>query len=286
MGYHFIPQRYLRGFEAKRDPGMIWMFDKKTTTHKLAPISKVAQSPEFYTDEQEDELTRNVEVPGNAVIDKIRQGHAISDDDRMHLTYYVATMIFRVPASRKKATKLVVPALSEITTQVRSALEHKHKNGEITFEVFQRKMREVDQYESNARIDPPQPIKDIMNSPWPFESALVIIRNMAWRIYQSTGPSFFLTSDNPAFFFEGIGLGKPESELTFPLCGDIVLHGSHQPFNEPKAIPTLQKVVKEFNRRIAFGADRFIFYHEKAPWIPSVAGLTDTRQLHRINWTE
>jgi hypothetical protein len=43
-------------------------------------------------------------------------------------------------------------------------------------------------------------------------------------------------------------------------------------------------LVKEFNRRTGTGADRFIFYHEKADWVFDVA-KNSVQQLNRIEWS-
>src|SRR5688572_8703709 len=100
MGHHYLPQRYLRGFQASAAPGAIWMYDKQAGTRKRVPIKEVAQARGFYTADVEDRLNREVEIPGGDVIDKIRRGEAVDESDRMDLSYYVATMIRRVPRAR------------------------------------------------------------------------------------------------------------------------------------------------------------------------------------------
>jgi hypothetical protein len=44
------------------------------------------QAPRYYEDEVEKSLNRDVEMPGNDVIDKLRRNELLNDDDRMHLT--------------------------------------------------------------------------------------------------------------------------------------------------------------------------------------------------------
>jgi hypothetical protein len=152
--------------------------------------------------------------------------------------------------------------------------------------MLERRMQEVADFEERAKHKPPDAVVQIMNSPWPFQSALVAIRSMNWRMFRSTGPSYFLTSDNPAFYFEDRGLGHPECEMILPLCSDIILHcGWQRGDDDGLARPHKQQLVKEFNRRQAYGAKQFLFYHEDAAWIDSVAQIDDTRKLNRINWT-
>jgi len=106
----------------------------------------------------------------------------------------------------------------------------------------------------------------------------------SWRIVGSKGPSFFLTSDNPAYIFDGYGLGKQESELTFPLATDLALFGSW-PGQQTSIIhiQSKQRLVREANDRIASGAERFVFYLREEEWI---AKVSDNKKpyLSRIKW--
>src|SRR6186713_1137545 len=114
MGLHYVPDRYLRGFECPDKPGYIWMYDKAKSSSNCLPIKVVAQSPGFYSPEVEEELNFEVELPGNHVIDKLNRGERIDEMERRDLTYYIATMMRRVPRARAKAEKLIPPALAEI----------------------------------------------------------------------------------------------------------------------------------------------------------------------------
>ena len=51
--------------------------------------------------------------------------------------------------------------------------------------------------------------------------------DMTRRIVESTGPQFFITSDNPAVYFlrEGYGLGGEETEVVMPISTIVALHG-------------------------------------------------------------
>ena len=53
MGHHYVPQAYLKGFEAAESPGMVGTYDKERNSFALLPIKNVAQSPGFYDDETE-----------------------------------------------------------------------------------------------------------------------------------------------------------------------------------------------------------------------------------------
>jgi hypothetical protein len=283
MGKHYVPQRYLRGFEDPSKPTYIWMHDKRLEQCKLLPIKQVAQEGEFYSDAVEESLTEYVEKPGNAVIDKIRQGIEPSDADRAHLAYYIGVMIRRVPHSRKAANVMLPKALADTVANVKWFYEGEVQAGRLDSEALAARLAEVDAAERVYREKPPPETLEWIETPWSFESMLAAIYLMTWRIIRCQGPSFFLTSDNPAFFFECFGLGTEKAELIFPLCKDFLLHCSWRENKKRGIIVAKERLVKEFNRRIASGADRFIFYHEKRDWVFAVAKkLPD--QLSVIQW--
>ena len=94
----------------------------------------------------------------------------------------------------------------------------------------------------------------------------------------------FLTGDNPAFFFEGFGLGTPRAELTFPIASDLALFGCWQGHKADlihiQARPVL---VRELNRRVASGSERFVFFHSEQAWVSTVADKQDPH-LSEIRW--
>lgn len=100
----------------------------------------------------------------------------------------------------------------------------------------------------------------------------------------ATGEDRFITSDNPAFFFEGLGLGNPDSELTFPLSPGVALLADWQgaPFSVSVFIAKTS-LVREGNRRVVSGAERFIYSHAPQPWLPRVASKQPP-YLSRIQW--
>jgi len=69
-------------------------------------------------------------------------------------------------------------------------------------------------------------------------------------------------------FYEAYSLGSPESELTFPLSPRCVLHGSYEAGPTRLAVqPVRSRAVEIINRRIASGATRSAFCHERADWV-------------------
>lgn len=288
MGHHFVPQRYLKGFQTPDNPRFIWMFDKTAHTSKRLPIKQVAQAPGFYEDDIESSLNVDVEIPGSDVIDKIIAGKVIDDDvndqDRNHLTYYIATMIRRVPHARASAQKFVPQTITEVAARLKQQLRDAAAAGLIDEAALGARLAEADAWARKAHEEPPVEVRKTIETPWPFKRWLLAIHNMHWRVLRAEGPSYFLTNDNPAYFFEAFGLGHEECELILPLSTHLLLHCSWQPVRNSAVQTVPQRLVKELNRRLASGADRFVFYHEHADWVLKAA-MNKPEQLSRIRWS-
>ena len=72
MGQHYVPQEYLRAFQTTANVGEIWVYDKKTREERVLPIRAVAQSPGFYDDDVEVELSR-IEARANRALRRVRK---------------------------------------------------------------------------------------------------------------------------------------------------------------------------------------------------------------------
>jgi Protein of unknown function (DUF4238) len=250
MGHHSVPRRYLRGFESANRPNWIWMFDKEDGSRKHLPISQVAQAPEFYDVEVEKALNEEAEKPGSAVIEALRMGAHLDEKGRRHLAYYLATMIGRVRSARLRAEALVPGVLDNVAEEFRSALLEEARTVELSEESLGSLAGEIEASIQRHREKTPKQVSDIIRSPWPYQSWLSCVYNMEWRLLRSTGPSYFLTSDNPVFVFEHLGLNNADSEVCFPLC---------------------------------HWATRFVFYHEDVAWIPGVV-TNKSQYLRMIHW--
>ena len=192
-------------------------------------------------------------------------------------------MIRRVPYARHKAYEMVPDVLAETVSDVRAFFKAATAAGHLDAENLMDRLIETDAAEQKLRSKTPPNVTEMIETPWPTQSMLTCLFGMTWRFLPSNGPSYFLTSDNPAYFFEAYGLGSELSELIFPLSRKLALHCCWQNGANCGMLTTHQKMVKEFNRRIACGANRFIFYHEEQDRVLSVA-QNRVEQLNRIQW--
>lgn len=268
MGHHYVPQRYLRNFQDPSRPGSLWLYDKQNIAVRPAAIKSVAQAKNYYTPEIESQLALQVEIPGNAVIEKLIAWQPITPGERFQLAFYIATMLKRVPRSRSRAKALFPGLLVETLEGYRAGFRALSEEGRYDPELIARRMSEIEAIFARYSTNPPQNVLDVAKVPWPSKELVGYIFSMNWHVYTTTGPQFFMTSDNPAFFFEGLGVNKADSELTFPLSSHFALNASWR--GPPGAVlrsRLRQYGVREFNRRILSTTERLVFYHEDAYWL-------------------
>jgi hypothetical protein len=283
MGHHFVPQRYLRNFEDRNKPGYIWVHDKREDLAHLAEIEHVAQSKGFYSNDTEDMLARDVELPGSAAIEKLTRNQFLSGAERAHVAIYIAVMFKRVPAARRHATELIPGTLTNLANEFRQAIRSLGAQGAAP-ELIARRLDELDAAERKLAEKTPQNVLDVIREPWPSEELVRLLLRMTWRVLISSGPQYFITTDNPAFIFKAYGLGKDKSELCFPLSTTHLLHSSWQNSGLPLVFTSVRTaIVKEMNRRLASGAERLAFFHEPAPWLSAMV-TKESPYLSVIQW--
>jgi hypothetical protein len=283
MGRHYVPQRYLRNFEVPERPGFIWLHDKQSRKSHLAPIAKVAQSKNYYSPDVEEAL-RQVEGLANAVIAKLLTNESVSVVERFSLTLYIATMIKRVPYRRRKFMELYPGVLKNTVDEVREEITRAATGAGLDDEWLARRMDELETARTKLEGRPPDNIVEEMREPWPSPDMLAAIFRMPWRVLVTGGPTFFMTSDNPVFFFDAYGLGTPDAEISFPLSPTHALHGCWQPAASPLIfLDATERLVREINRRVASTTGRLAFSHQNAEWIMPTLQKPNP-YLSRIIW--
>lgn len=284
MGHHYVPQEYLRAWEIPSEPGMILTYDKKDLSCKPLPIKRVAQAPRFYEAEVEAELAARLEGPANIVLEELRSLRRITEEQRIHFAIYTASMIKRVPRRRRLTRQQILPKAIESTVNKFLAELQAWAATTTKTELANQRLADIERLRKQFHEEPPKEVTDQIESPWPTKKMIETVAAMAWRLVFTRGPQFFITSDNPAFFFEGLGVGTPEGEIAFPLSPNVAFMGSNQ--GTPGAIALLevkQKIVREVNRRMSAGAERFVFAREPQAWLVE-AMKKPNPYLSRIGW--
>lgn len=284
MGHHYVPQKYLEGFADPEIHGMIWMYDKKLCLFKHVSIKTSAEEAKYYSELNESQLSEKIEGPANQVLQKLRSGYGIDKKDRTCLVHYIGTMLMRGPRRRRKAYQMLPKIRENVFENFCSRLNQWAKTTKADHEFISRKFNEFEQVKKKFRTKPPAEIEEQIRAPWPYKKMLDKLSAMTWRIVYADRDEFFITSDNPAYFFEDNGLGKPESEITFALASDLMLFASCQGAPEETIFTKATSAIKkEANRRIASGAERFVFCKAQEDWVANIANKKNPK-LNRIRW--
>lgn len=286
MGHHYVPQEYLRGFAAASSPKALWQYDKdvKSFSSKPASIKKIAQRRQFYDDATEADLNQLVEIPGNQVLRKLRGGDLLlSDQEKLNLSVYIATMMKRVPHSRVRGEAIAPKALAKVADRLRARIRDEVATGLVSPERAALALDETDRVETMFSEDVPAEVRKQIESPWPTERIVDAVYGMHWRFAQETDGQFFITTDNPAFFFSGRGLGRSNSELTFPVSRTLAIFGSWSPTRRKNLVIRSSQFVKEANRRLISDATRFVYSQFNRDWIAKVSSKK-APYLSEIRW--
>jgi len=273
VGQHYVPQAYLRHFQIPDRPGFFWLFDKQGGEPHIASITKVVQSHDYYSLETEAALARNVEKQGNQAMERLLQGKQLNSSERDDLSFYIAVMLMRGPYRRRMFLERYPKVLAETMAETRSEIMAAALAADPAYATPL--LAQVNAIGQQFALHPPPKVVAQMREPSPDKSMVAAIHNMVWRVLESSGPCYFITSDTPVFLHADLGLGLPESEVCFPLSTTRALHGCW--YGQRGSLTFLQasqQSVKEINRRLASMADRLAFYHEPAPWLQQILSKT------------
>lgn len=254
MGQHYVPQSYLRRFADCSDEGKVWTYDKEKPEDapRLLPIKNVAQSSGFYTPQTEAYLNRIVEQPAAAPIAQLIQGERICGVDRLTVAIYIQIMMTRVPHART--------VFHHMAPDIARAIVDESKSDPPNIPSG------MDEAEFSSLLDDWQHdivhgnrTDALMRGQVILKDNVDMIYSMAWRVMYSDGARAFVTGDNPVWFTETSGLMHPDGEINFPFFPNAALHASWIGRSDLTFLSGSQYAVEEINRRIACGAERFVF---------------------------
>lgn len=266
MGHHYLPQYYLKGFTETND-NILWAYEKGTGENFNTQIKSLANITDFYSQDTEQYLANNIEDPANAVLDKIRSRHLINDDDKNTFAEYMAVMWKRVPRAKEDLKKMAPRLADGIAKKLNADLNQIISEKPQKTEFIEKRRKEIDDILSIYATNPP---KDIWLENIPPERTPRIveaIKTMTWSFWEFNQKPVFFTCDNPIFYFTGMGVGKRDSEISFPISSHIVLWATWRVDLPRKFIKASTQIVKEFNRRTADNASRYIFHSRAENWI-------------------
>ncbi|MDZ4073131.1 MAG: DUF4238 domain-containing protein [Hylemonella sp.] len=263
MGHHFVPQFYLKGFEAS---GRIWAYDKLESRCFPTQAKSIANETGMYSEDIESFLATKIEDPAKPAITKVRVRERLSEEDRLALAKYVVTLWKRVPRGRERA----LSKMPEVADQVHANLREELDQLEISKPELKERIDGLrQQAEQIIARHKQNPAPELWYQGLQSETGPQIVETMLsmhW-VFLWSGSQQFLTSDNPVFFFEHEGIGSPSSELTLPLSSSLALWATRSPRTTGGHLNATPNAVREINRRTAHNSERFLYAQKNEPWI-------------------
>lgn len=269
MGHHYIPQYYLEGFTSLESK-QIWVYEKNGPLKFPTFVKSTANENKYYSQEVETYLANEIEAPANAVIKKLRNREQITNEDKMILSIYMVVMLKRVPESKRRMREMA-PGVAE---KIRVKWE-KETSELITInpdqeDELKHRLKELKESQEKFLNDPPKDFWLALIRPETTPNVIYYLQQMTWCFLTFDDEPMFLTCDNPVFYFSDLGIGKPESEVTFPISSNITLFLTWRNYIEGY-YPITTQACKEINRRTAFNATRFIYHAKDENWVQDVA---------------
>lgn len=258
---------------------MIWVYEKGGSLKFPANIKKIAQKTNYYSTEVERYLANEIEGPANSVIKKIRDHKQLTQSEKEKLAIYMVVMLKRVPQSKirmKKTAPIVAQSLQQKWDKeiLKLILENPSQT-----DLFEKRRAEIKANLNKYSKNLPKDFWLELIPPERTPNSVKVIPEMTWLFLTCEKFPAFLTCDNPVFYFQGIGVGKPESEITFPISSNIVLWVTWRSDIQEGYSPIKNQAIKEINRRTATNATRFIYHARDEDWIPRFIN----KQEHQLN---
>jgi hypothetical protein len=263
MGHHYVPKFYLRGFT---QDDRLWVHDRHTRRTFESQPKVVANENDLYTDELEQHLANELEGPAKAAIEAVRARVEPKGADREALARYIVSLWKRVPQGRVRVLARVPEVASSLRKEYTESLE-----AAATADPLLRDKAKSRLMELNAALDKlsREPPPEVWHANLTRESTPAMVEallTMSWR-FLCASKDQFLTCDNPVFFFESEGVGRPSSELTLPISDSIALWANRSAFSGSPFLVALPVAVRELNRRTACNAKRFVYSKRNESWI-------------------
>lgn len=179
----------------------------------------------------------------------------------------MAVMLQRVPRGLERTKAIAPEVLDQIFSDLerdilRLITEHPSKKN-----VLQNRLQELPSLKLKYESDFPMEVWYQNLTPDSLPRFRTILSTMTWVFLTSDKRQPFLTSDNPVFFFEGLGINNPESEITFPISSNITLWATWHKNVLEDYITAKDNIVREINRRTASAATKYVYYSEEAQWV-------------------
>ncbi len=265
--HHYLPEMYLKGFS--HDAKKVALYDLETKKGYETSITNVGVVHDLYTiiDAQKEKnrsvdrllFSDHIETPAAEAIRKINNQILISDEEKVHLSFFIGFIANRMPSRREAVEELIKGYANAIIRQKFGTLEDTVASiSKQDQDVDLEEARELHAFatSSNYVIKP--------NNAEFIKTLIVLgvdlskkIYSMSWTAYFAPKGTSFITSDNPFMFAseaatltEGAVFNNyPNARCVFPLSRFVMLEMKQTANPTAFGIHVItRQSVREFNK--------------------------------------
>jgi len=276
MGQHYVPFYYLNGV-IDSTTSSIWVYEKGSDRVFSTTVGQVANENNYWPQDIEQSLANNIEAPGNVVLKKIRNRQFVTPSDKEILAKYMVTMLMRVPKGLDRMKEHAPAVLNDVFREFETAIEQLTKRYPEKAPILQKRREQLKRLRIGYESEFPREIWYRSIFPDKHPRLVELLPDMTWIFYTTDKKQPLLTSDNPFFFFESLGVGRPESEVSFPISSDVALWATWRTDLKEGFVPAKDSLIREFNRRTVSIAKRHLFYSRNEKWVVSLANKKAVR---------
>jgi hypothetical protein len=283
MGDHYVPQHYLRGFSDPPLFSKIWVYEKGSTQKFQSSIKSVANEKQRWPPHVEKYLANKIEAPANFVLDKIRSRQLISQSDKDVLSAYMVVMMQRVDRGLERMKEIAPEIIEQIFTTLEKQIQTDIEKNPSRRDALTKVLHELPILKLKYTAEFPIEIWYQNLTPDGLPQIRAILPQMTWVFFTADKKQPFLTNDNPIVFFEWEGVGKPNSEIVFPISSEIVLWATWRKNIVDNQYATAKEaIIREINRRVVHSATKYVYYSIEADWVVNLVNKKNIR-LNRIS---
>lgn len=262
MGHHYIPQYYLHGFCMDE---RLWVFDREKRSQFRTQPKSVANETGMYTEQLENWLNEHIELPAQEALGRVRKRQPLRQVDRERLSEYVVMLWKRVPRGRTRVTEHLPSAAVVARESIRRKLAVDPSLASEVRGDARDAMSVVDALIAMYVQNPPDDIWHRTLAEGPGARMVGAMLSMKWEFLVDESGSYF-TSDNPLFYFEEIGVGNRNSELSIPLAMDVTLFATWDGPQAPAYREATPRMIRQLNARTVSRSQRFVFARSVESW--------------------
>lgn len=241
----------------------MWVYTKGSARTFNVKVNRVGLENCYYSVELPDgtidhatvevSLNKEIEIPGNVVLDLIRSEKPITPEQKLTLSRYISVMLERGPHGRTRKQRIAHRQIVKLRSELEQELHPKD------FSIAQKILED---YQENL------PKSFLLN--FGSEGVTKALTTMTWQFFVTADEQGFVTSDNPVVFSEEKGIEDKSSEIIFPISRRIALWATWRSDLPEIYVEVDQEGVRDINRQTVSFADKFVYYSHASPHVEAL----------------